>query len=87
MTACYRVGLVQQTVADLAREVRAQAIEVDFQRLQLLRGVSLLFVIPCMSAHLICVALAFGHYLLLEAVGARRPRRPVCAGFSDQPRG
>ena len=38
--ACYRVWLVEHAVAYLAREVRAQAVKVGLQRLELLYTVS-----------------------------------------------
>ena len=40
VSACYRVWLVEHAVAYLAREVRAQAVKVGLQRLELLYSVS-----------------------------------------------
>jgi hypothetical protein len=110
--ACYRVWLVEHAVTYLAREVRAQAVKVVLQRLELLCSVSGhvpqrrmcvrvgVHVGVCIRvrvgrrAYLVCPAWAWRLValvcrLLLEAVAARRPRRPVCTGtctcLFDQP--
>lgn len=102
VAACYCVWLVEQAVADLAREVRAQAVELGLQRLQLLCGVSSPLCRAAAGvqmqrrrpgAHLVCprrprLVVAHGRHLLLQAVAARRPRWPVRAGLClDEPGG
>jgi hypothetical protein len=70
MPACYRVWLVQHAVAYLAREVRAQAVKVGLQRLELLCSVSghvpqrCVCVCVCVG---VCVCVSMRAYLVCPA--------------------